>query len=92
MKIFPFTKSQIKHFEYEMKKAGGFYELMYIKQAIILKNGLRIIAIKYNTETYRKKYIKGAYKELQSFYDCDIPILFWIELYVAQFTNLRKFK
>ncbi|MBK9638161.1 MAG: hypothetical protein IPO63_10220 [Bacteroidetes bacterium] len=75
-----------------MKKAGGFYELMYKKEAIILRRGLKIVAIKYDIDAYKMKYIKGIYNELKPFYDCEIPILFWLELFTAQFTHLRKFK
>ena len=81
MKTFPFTKSHIKHFRYEMKKAGGFFELMYTKEAIEIKRGVKIISIYPDSEKYRMKYLTDYYSDLRQAYDTDIPIIFWVELF-----------
>src|SRR6185295_16846355 len=81
--IFPFTEKQLRRLRSEIDRAGGFHELMFKKEALERKSGMKYIAHYYDSETYKKKYLKGLYTSLQEFYDTDIPFTFWDQMYSA---------
>jgi len=87
MKTFPFTKMQIDQFRKEMQKAGGFYQLMYDKEAITIKRNAKWITSYTDIENYKLKYLIEVYETLRPFYDTEIPFLFWNAL-LEQITNI----
>ena len=80
---FPFTEKQLRHLRKEFDAAGGFHELMFQKEALERKSGMKYIAHYYDTEKYKKKYLTGEYASLQEFYDTDIPFTFWDQMFSA---------
>lgn len=81
--FFPFTEKQLRQMRSEIDAAGGFHELMFQKEALERKSGMKYIAHFYDTEMYKKKYLKGEYTSLQEFYDTDIPFTFWDQMFNA---------
>ncbi|HEX5002636.1 MAG TPA: hypothetical protein VFW78_09060 [Bacteroidia bacterium] len=79
--LFPFSEKQLKHFQDEIEEAGGFHELMYLKKALIKQYGMKYINSYKNKYLYRSKYLNGIYKSLWSFYDTEIPFIFWSAMY-----------
>ena len=80
---FPFEIHQLKFFRKEITRTGGFKNLMFEKQALSMNNGIQEILKQYKVEEYKKKFLKGPYRQLWDYYDTDIPYLFWDEMLSA---------
>lgn len=80
---FPFTIKQLRHLRKEIDSAGGFHELMFTKEALERKSGMKYIAQCYDTKSYKNKYLKGVYTPLREFFDTDVPFTFWDQMYSA---------
>jgi hypothetical protein len=79
--IFPFTIEQLIKLREEIDDAGSFSGLMVRKKAIIQKKGTEYFA-KYNDiEKYKEKYLTGVYETLRSFYDIEMPYVFWSDMH-----------
>ncbi|MBP6977621.1 MAG: hypothetical protein KBB71_04835 [Lentimicrobiaceae bacterium] len=79
-KTYPYTLNQLKYFQKEIKKAGGFDELMIQKEALKRDNHLTFIAIYPDKEKYRQKFLIGIYQPLQVYYQTEVPYVFWSRL------------
>lgn len=80
---FPFSETQLAKFKEELDAAGGFDELMVIKEALNRKSAAEYDVQYHDIETYKKKFLTNEYKSLQEFYDTEIPYSFWSEFYQA---------
>ena len=90
-KTFPFNKEHIKEFKKELKIAGGFEALMFQKEAMQRKMGMKYIALYKNIEEYKKKFLIGVYESLRPMYDTEMPFIFWSALYeIILFAPLKK--
>lgn len=65
----------------EVAQAGSFYSLMIQKKAIRQENGVKYIALVYDIEKYKQKYLCGIYKSLRPMYDTEMPYIFWQDMY-----------
>jgi len=79
--LFPFNERQLKYFGNEIDKAGGFHELMFKKNALERRRGMKFISNYKNKSIYRRKYLIGLYKPLRQYYDTEIPFTFWSVMY-----------
>lgn len=79
---FPFSTNQLKKFKEELDAAGGFDELMVIKNALNRKAD-KEYTVQYHddVEAYREKFLTGEYESLREFYDTEIPYSFWSTFY-----------
>lgn len=80
IQIFP---EGLLFFEKEIKKAGGFDELMIKKNALERVDGHSYIIKYQNAENYRTKFLTGKYRVLRPFYNTKVPYSFWSQLYMA---------
>jgi hypothetical protein len=81
LKIFPFTQEHIKEFKKELKRAGGFEELMSQKQAMQGKMGMKYIGLYKDIQEYKNKFLTGVYESLRPMYDTEMPYVFWSALH-----------
>ncbi len=80
-KTYPYTKNQLKYFKREIKKAGGFDELMVQKEALTRDHNMTFIKIYRDKEKYREKFLIGVYESLRANYNTEVPYVFWSRLY-----------
>lgn len=78
---YPYTRSQLKYFKREIRKAGGFEELMFEKDALKKDDDMTMIAIYQDKESYEEKYLNGIYEPLRAIYNTEVPYVFWSRLY-----------
>ena len=78
-----YTSRQLALFAKEIKKAGGFDELMIEKKAVEPKNGAYAILVYENVKEYKTKYLIGDYKSLRPCFNTKVPYSFWSQLYMA---------
>lgn len=76
-----YNTKQLEHFKKEMGEAGGFDELMLIKNATERKNGSTYITIHKDIEDYKDKFLTGIYEPLRSSYETEVPYVFWGKMY-----------
>ncbi len=81
IKTYPFTSENLKHFENEMREAGGFEELMISKNALSNDEGERVVVIQPDLDYYKEKFLVGEYENLRESYDTEAPYLFWGSMY-----------
>ena len=77
---FPFNLKHIVKFKRELKRAGGFDELMLKKRAISLFNGNSYVLKHKDIEKYKSEFLIGAYATLRPMYDTEMPYIFWSAL------------
>ena len=93
IKTYPFSKEQLKYFENEMNKAGGFDTLMIHKNAFSHDEEETIAVIYPDIEGYKEKYLTGIYEPLREHYDTEAPFMFWGRMYemlANKTTNLNS--
>ena len=78
-----YTSKQLALFAKEIKKAGGFDELMIKKQALEPKNGAYAILKYEKVKEYKKKYLTRDYKSLRPCFNTKVPYSFWSQMYMA---------
>ncbi len=87
---FPFTHHHFKKFRYELKAAGSFDALMLKKQALKRQGGIKYIALYYDKEAYKRKFLTGAYMNLRPMYDTEMPYVFWSDLHAMLLKKKAK--
>lgn len=78
-----FNPKHLVKFKREMRRAGGFDELMRKKLALETKDGMTFISKHKNIEEYKQKFLIGAYATLRPYYKTEIPYTFWSKLFIA---------
>ena len=81
VRTFPFTKKQLAALREEINEAGNFFDLMVKKKALKGKMGMKYITLLYNSQNYKQEQLTGVYEPLRSFYDTDMPFIFWNLMY-----------
>jgi|ERR1041385_4417467 hypothetical protein len=78
---FPFSEKQLTKLREELDTAGGFDELMVVKEALSQKADAEYAVEYHNPEAYKEKFLTGEYESLKEFYDTEIPYSFWSTFY-----------
>ena len=79
-----YTQKQLSLFKKELKKAGGFDELMFQKKALERKDNSILIAKYPNTEKeYKEQFLIGEYESLRQIFNTEVPYVFWSKIYKA---------
>lgn len=81
IETFPFTIQHLNKLKEEIGQAGSFHSLMIQKKAIRQARGLNYIALYYDIEKYKRKYLVGVYQSLRPMYDTEMPYVFWLDMH-----------
>lgn len=88
-----YTKKQLAQFKRELKKAGGFDELMFEKGAFERRDNSILISKYHDKQNeYKEKFLVGEYESLRPYFNSEVPYVFWTKLYKAVKDKFPKIK